>query len=108
MRRLEEELKDILRREDAPSGFGWRVMSRIQREGENRRARRRFAPAWVVACLLVSVVLPFAGVEYRREQQRKEGQVAKQQVVLALQIASSKLNYAHRKVREISDGGETR
>lgn len=108
MRRLEEELKDILQREDAPSGFGWRVMARIRREDENRRAKRRFAPAWVAACVLISVVLPFAGIEYRRGQQRREGQVAKRQVVLALQIAGSKLNYAHRKVREISDGGETR
>ena len=76
----------------------------------------KWALAGALACLLLSV----GAVRYRQHQyelaelaareqaaeevaEEAEGQRAKEQVMLALQIASAKLNVAQRKVRESSE-----
>jgi hypothetical protein len=69
----------------------------------------KWAAVGAMACLLMTATF---GVRYYREQQRlqaemlaaeqAEGERAKSQVMLALQIASAKLNVAQRKVKESS------
>lgn len=70
----------------------------------------RWAAAGALACLVVA----FGTLRYREHQrieaerialERVEGERAKEQVILALQIASAKLNVAQRKVRESSERG---
>lgn len=62
----------------------------------------RMATAGGLACVLLVAVF---SVQRYREQQREiaEGERAKEQVMLALQIASSKLNTAQRKVQQVSE-----
>ncbi|MCI0662093.1 MAG: hypothetical protein L0220_13565 [Acidobacteria bacterium] len=117
---LEEELKRALRREDASPNFSDRVMERIarstaatkrenSREGKGWRqrlaellkpVRMKWAVAGATACLLTFTVL---GVHRYREHQREiaeiaEGERAREQVILAMKIASAKLNIAQKKV----------
>ena len=122
---LEKALRETLQREEPAADFTERLLARIAAEecapvalqSEELRESRwqqflklfqlptlRWAAAGALACLLLFSVV---GVQRYREQQREiaEGERAKEQVMLALQIASSKLNTAQRKVRETSERG---
>jgi Predicted integral membrane protein (DUF2275) len=112
---LERELKRALHREDASPDFTDRVMARIaaapgnakRRRDENRWWRRLmefFQPArvkWAVAGA-AAFLLIFAAIgvhRYRAHQAEiAEGERAKEQVMLAMKIASAKLNIAQKKV----------
>ncbi len=98
---LEDELKSALKRQEAPLGFTQRVLARAQATpaGRWRFAWRRLQ--WATACGAVAVLLVTAGTEYRRRQQ---GERAKEEVVLALRMAGSRLSLAQRKVLEVSSG----
>jgi negative regulator of sigma E activity len=129
---LERELATALRRHEPPDDFAARVMARIAEESpavpvearsETITWWQRFTAFWqmpsslqwgpwatagALACLLVM----FGTYRYREHQrleaeriafEQAEGERAKEQVILALQIASAKLNVAQRKVRESSE-----
>ncbi len=111
MSRFEDLLREALRREEPPAGFAGRVMARIGAEPEKvgrwqalRRAfeapRLRWAGVVALCVLLVGVGLQ---VHHERET-RAEGEAAKERLVLALQIAGSKLGIAQAKVLEMSGG----
>jgi hypothetical protein len=122
---LERTLRETLQREEPAAAFTERLLARIAAEegasapsqAETVRENRwqqflklfqlpalHWATAGALACLLLVGAL---GVQRYREQQREiaEGERAKEQVMLALRIASSKLNTAQRKVRETSERG---
>jgi hypothetical protein len=126
MSRLDDELKIALRRDEPPEGFAARVLERIaampdaavpQKVGKSWWQRLaetlgpfgmnwlpgRWLTAGTLACALLLVVT--VGVYKHRQEElaRQEAERAKAQVVLALQIASSKLNIAQRKVFENND-----
>jgi hypothetical protein len=112
---LERELKRALHREDASPDFTDRVMRRIaaapvnakRRRDENgwwRRLMEFFQSArvkWAVAGT-AAFLLIFAAIgthRYRAHQAEiAEGEQAKEQVMLAMKIASAKLNIAQKKV----------
>ena len=120
MNRFDEELKLALRREEPSPDFTDRVMARVAelqkrempREKTNwlRRLAEFFQPPqmkWATAgAMAILLVIAGFGVHHRRESERKrlaeiaEGERAKEQVMLAMRIASAKLNAAHKKVRE--------
>jgi hypothetical protein len=85
---LEQELKDALTRKDPPADFASRVV---------RRAGRPVYrwPRWLAAAAAV-VVLAGAGLGYRQYR----GEMAKEQVMRAFQIASVKVNRIRMQVRE--------
>jgi hypothetical protein len=108
---LEDELRNALRREDAPEGFALRVLVRAQHE--NSAAHDAQRTSWLsifsqplvrwVALAAISICLIIGGVHYRNlQRQRAEGEAAKQQLMLALRIAGSKLQLAKEKVNEIN------
>ncbi|MCI0337568.1 MAG: hypothetical protein L0226_08330 [Acidobacteria bacterium] len=119
---LEKELRQALRREEASPDFTNRVMARIaalpagikqekSREKTGwweklaeffRPAPMKWAMAGAIVCLLMFAVL---GLHRYREHQRAiaemaEGERAKEQVMLAMKIASAKLNVAQKKVQQ--------
>ena len=127
MSRLEEDLKQALAREEPAPQFADRVMARIaasraeprpeppaRRVGSWRRLAEFFQPVrtkWALAgaALCLSGMVAYGAhrfYEYQRQQQAQaemiEGERAKEQVLLALRIASAKLNVAQRKVLESS------
>jgi hypothetical protein len=119
MNRLEDELKSALRREQPSADFADRVMARIARLPAKQEKERehtawlkrlaaffqppqlKWAMAGAMACMLV-----FAGVGLKQNRERRraieiaEGEKAKEQVMLAMRIASAKLNVAQKKVQE--------
>jgi hypothetical protein len=92
MTEFEDELRSALRRQEAPAGFGLRVLART---GSKDSPRRR---GWVAAAIAACVLLTAGGVEYRRYEGRK----ASRQLLVALEIAGSKLSIAQERVYELN------
>lgn len=109
----EDDLRAALRREDPGEPFTERVMAYVIQH----QARVTAAPAsgsrlgelwrglWlrpalagaVAAMLIVGGLSGF--LHHRNVQRRREGEAAKQQVLLALRITNSKLNHVIQRVR---------
>ena len=101
----EEVLRRALRPVEPPAGFADRVMERargarpgtVPRRGAARMALAGPMARWATAAVLVAGVT--GGVWYRAEQRRQaEGEAAKRQVLLSLQIAGSKLQHVRARV----------
>ncbi len=108
MKRLEDNLKTALRRREPPEGFAERVLSRVA-EQWNRPSRwerlvasfripqLRWAPALVVLLVLIT------GFEYVRQRRiRAEGEQAKRQVLLALEITARQLRFVEKSIQKVS------
>lgn len=102
---LEDDLKAALRREEPPADFADRVLARLNRPPEpswRERLSVLMRPPrvqWVALSVIVSVLIPFAGVQYHKERQYlAEGERAKQQLLFAVHVAGSRLHQAQRKV----------
>jgi len=112
MNRLEDELKRALERVQPPAGFAERVLARARAEAEKPARSRRWlglfglglagagSLRWAAACALC-VVLAASGVIYERDMQRRRGEEAKDQVMLALRITGSKLQIAEQSLKEL-------
>ena len=100
MKDLEDiELRRALRRVDAPEGFADRVLARVGQPALPKRHRLR---NWAIAATLT--IAAAGGAWYRAEDQRRvQGEEAKRQVLLSLNIAGSKLKQIEMKVNR---GGE--
>jgi len=79
---LEDELKEALRRKEPSPDFEARVTA-----AAGRRRPVIAMPPWLAAAAAL-LVITGAGAGYRYHQ----GQVAKEQVMLAMRLAGSKLN----------------
>ncbi len=112
MNRLEEELKSALQREEPLEGFSDRVLARVaERERQRQRNRRWFAlPVlrWAAAAIIIIAAAGGSFEHYREVQRRREGERAKQQVMLALRITSEKLQQVQWKVRQLNRDREAR
>ena len=103
---IENEIEKAFRRKAPPPGFSARVMDRIHHESASKK---RFASGslrgWVIAASVILAIL--VGALARREivesRLRAEGEWAKQQVILAMQIASNKTNLARDNVRKSAE-----
>ena len=97
---IEQELKAALKRKSPPAGFVAGVMKRIDQEGQPQlpvvhRTRWRAVAA---ATLLTAVI---GGWAAHQAAERREGERAKEEVLLALRITSEKLADAREHVNEI-------
>ena len=92
MNEFEDELRSALRRQEPPPGFMARVLARTGSRAAPRRTG--WMAAGIAACLLLSA----GGFEYHQYEGRK----AKKELLLALQIAGSKLSIAQKKVLDWS------
>lgn len=103
---LEQKLKDALRREEPPLGFAARVSARA-REQEQRSwwsGLLAWRMRWAVALAVCVVMLGGVLLQRERARERAEGEAARQQVKLALQIAGSKVRLAQTMVQQINEG----
>jgi hypothetical protein len=108
MSQLEDELKSALGRKEPAGDFAQRVLLRIAQP-----ARRSWFDElsvllrpprlqWVAASVVILVV-PFAALEYRQQRQvRVRGEVAKQQLILAMRIAGTELHHAQATVQRMN------
>jgi hypothetical protein len=108
MSHLEDELKSALGRKEPAADFTARMLRRIAQPpprswfDELVIMLRPPRLQWVAASVLILVV-PFAALEYRHERQvRAQGEMAKQQLMLAMRIAGTELRNAQQKVQRMS------
>jgi hypothetical protein len=99
---LESNLERALQRVSPPAGFSSRVMQRIASEDALARsappARTRGWRAVAAGLLLTAIA---GGWAAQRAIERREGERARDEVMLALRIAGSKVRTAQEHVREL-------
>src|SRR5262245_34899491 len=114
MNPLENELKKALSRKEPSAGFTQKVLDEVasrsyEQAVKNPVGKRPFwfgifgltRLRWVTATLLLGLVVGLGAYRYRQQQRmEREKELTKRQVLLALHIASSKLNRAQRLVVE--------
>ncbi|MGH9834910.1 MAG: hypothetical protein ACRD9Y_17970 [Blastocatellia bacterium] len=127
MSRFDDELKLALRREEPSADFAGRVMARIaELSAESKREKSREKASWLqrlaeffqppqmkwamAGAMAVALIVAGVGVLRYRENDRQrmlaeiaEGEKAKEQVMMAMRIASSKLNIAQKKINETTE-----
>ncbi|MGA3238481.1 MAG: hypothetical protein ABSG03_19475 [Bryobacteraceae bacterium] len=87
---LDDELKRAFERQEPPPDFAARTIARA------RRGRALALPRWAAAAA-AALVIAGAGYGYRWRQ----GEAAKQQVLLAFRIAATKVNHIQNQVIQI-------
>lgn len=97
---FEESLRQAMRRESPPDGFADRVMQRV------RNAPRRDSHArWrVAAAFLLLTSGALGGITVQQIHRQRQGEKAREQVMLALHIAGHKVHYAREQARETMKG----
>lgn len=93
---IEEQLKSALSRKQPSSDFANRVMAATRQTG-NPATRKHWRAA--AAVLMLTVLL--GAWSARQIAERREGERARDEVMLALQIAGAKVRYAQTQVHEI-------
>jgi len=132
MKPLDDELREALKRREPPPGFTGRVMARVEQLAEERArtaakparspwdARSPWTPwSWFghkvslsfgAVAAMAAVVLLAVGLalwqQHRIEQERRQGQAARAQLIQALRVTSAKLNHVRTKVREVTGDGD--
>ena len=100
---IESDLKRALQRESPPEGFAQRVMARVgeRRPRRSGQARRLSSMRAVAAGLLLTAIV--GGWAAHQEIRRREGERARDEVMLALRIAGAKVHNAQEQIREIGN-----
>ncbi|MFN7922365.1 MAG: hypothetical protein U0Q16_19840 [Bryobacteraceae bacterium] len=91
---FEKQLKDTLARQEPPAGFADRVLSRVADETERASWWRANWFRWSTA-LASLAILTVGGWRY---QEYRQGESAKQQLMLALEITAEKLAKVEQKI----------
>jgi hypothetical protein len=104
MSRLDDALREAFARQDPGPEFTAHVLAAAA--ADRPKPSWWWAPRlrWAMAGALACVLLVGGGVEYRRQQEERQGRLAKQQLVLALRIAGAKLNLARDGVERLNAG----
>jgi hypothetical protein len=107
---LEDDLRAALERTEPPPEFTGRVLARLNGQGPRKVAwwellgvlLRPPRIQWVALSVILSVIIPFAGVQYQKQRRlRAQGEKAKEQLVFAVRVAGNKLHRVQQKVLEI-------
>jgi hypothetical protein len=103
MNPLDDELRRALCRIDAPEGFADRVRARIETPATVARMTNK---GWIKTAVALAATLAIVagGAWYRAQEQRRvQGEEAKRQVLLSLNIAGNKLRAIEMKVNHRED-----
>ncbi len=100
---LEKDLELVLRRERPPAGFAARVMQRV---GEEERSRRRLPSTghsswWRAVAAMLLLTIAGGGWLAHYEIERRQGERARAQVLLALHITGAKIHAAREQIRDL-------
>jgi hypothetical protein len=98
---FDDQLRDAFRRQEPDAAFAARTMAAIRSRSRENRNRRRLSLVWIGVAAAMLVVL--GGINAALNHQR--GIQARQDVELALRIASQALNQVQLKLEEASAKG---
>jgi len=107
---LEDDLKMALQRTEPSADFVNRVLARVNQPPPREpswweRLTVLLRPPrlqWVAASVILSIMIPVAGVQYRKQQRmRVEGERAKEQLMFAVRVAGNRLHRVQQKVLEM-------
>ena len=107
MNRLEDELRNALRRDSPPEGFARRVLAKAAEEVPAGRSRFSLpmllrSPGFRFAVIALCFLVAAAGVEYWNGMRERElGEAAKEQLMWSLRVTGSKLQRAQQRVQQI-------
>jgi hypothetical protein len=99
---LENELRKALRRQDPPEGFVERTLAKAAMAQRHKQigffSGRMLRWAMVGAACLA---LTFVTLEHRQKEiERTQGEAAKEQLIFALRVAGSTLQFAQSKIQQ--------
>ena len=100
MDHLEHDLKRALGRQSAPDGFADRVMRQID-AGRIAGAPQKRVAAWRAIAAGIVLTAVAGGWAAQKAIERREGEKAREEVLIALHIASSTVRTAQQPVHEI-------
>ncbi|HEX7359549.1 MAG TPA: hypothetical protein VF283_03560 [Bryobacteraceae bacterium] len=99
---FEAELKRALARREPSEDFSARVLARTQEKKVGQTIAFRLPGRLLTWALAAALLLALGGgVAYQRHERAVRGQTAKRQLLLAMQIAGSKLHYARQQVMQV-------
>ena len=102
---LEKDLETVLRRERPPAGFAARVMQHVEEEERSRRrlpsSRVHHGSWWRAVAAMLLLTIAGGGWLTHYELERRQGERAKAQVLLALRITGAKMHAAREQIREL-------
>lgn len=111
MKDIDQELKQALRRCEPSEGFADRVLARLEKQrpqtAHRPKVRLLHWPVlkWAVAAVvIISIGIGFGYSVHEQEIEKANALAAKQQVMLALRITSSKLRVAKQRVKSVEGG----
>jgi hypothetical protein len=95
---FDDQLRDAFRRQEPDAAFAERTMAAIRSRSREDRRPRRLSAAWLG--IAAAVLLALGGINVALNHQK--GVRARQEVELALRIASQTLNHVQLKLEESS------
>ncbi|MEO8381997.1 MAG: hypothetical protein ABI779_20205 [Acidobacteriota bacterium] len=98
---LEDDLRRTLRRESPAPGFAARVLERIDRAEVAPPVREHPGRTWRAVAASLTLTALLGGWGAHAVYERREGERAREQVLLALRLAGQKVRYAQGEVRTI-------
>src|SRR5262252_4108573 len=93
MNQVERDLREALRRREAPPGFAERVLAKTRQPETRGRSW-----VWLAAAALVLLVIGGSIGIVREQRRQAEGERAKQQLMVGLQITGTKLRDVQEKL----------
>src|SRR5262245_37737959 len=101
MNRFERELRESLKQHDPPEGFAEKVIARAYAEDKPRQTwLSRSSLQWLATAAAI-LLMAGGGYFYRQEQRRAENERTKEQLIVGLQITSSKLRRVQERLEAI-------
>jgi hypothetical protein len=101
MTAFEDELRKAMARREPPAEFTARVLAKTEvRSGKSQNWLNRIF-GWRLAPVFALVLLLSAGITYQRHEQHVRGEKAKQELLVALRIAGSKLHDVRVHIQEV-------
>lgn len=97
---LRTSLERVLRHRSPDPGFAQRVMARIE-DGDLGTELRPPRQRWRAAAASLTLVVLLGSYATHRVVENRRGERAKEQVLLAMRIASEKVSVARQEVRDI-------
>ncbi len=97
---FEKELSEALTRRPAPPGLKGRILAEKARRAEAERNGRHVMWMRLAASVVIAAVLAGAGSwQWRRVEERRRGEEARQQVMTALGITAKALDKVQRRLQ---------